>query len=106
MTGKCILVLLIAICLNICLCAATSNDQPPVADELGRPHTKVKVPQLSDEEDVMYGSRFLTDDLRCDGCLAIAYQFHNSFQKKHKNRPSNLGDLPDHEIIEVAGKQI
>ena len=63
-----------------------------------------KPPQLTEEEDTLYGSKFLTDDLRCDGCLAIAYQFHANFQEKHKNRPSTKGNLPESGIIEAAGK--
>ena len=62
-----------------------------------------KPPVLTEEEDTLHGSKFLTDDQRCDGCLAIAYQFHASFQEKHKNRPKSLGRLPQSEVIEVTG---
>jgi hypothetical protein len=58
---------------------------------------------LTEEEDTLRGSKFLTDDQRCDGCLAIAYQFHASFHEKHKNRPKSLGRLSQSDIIEVTG---
>ena len=74
--------------------------------ELGKPKFRFKVSQPNEEEDIEYGSRFLTDDLKCDGCLAVAFQFHKSFQTKHKNRPESLGILPDHEVIEILGKHI
>ena len=61
-------------------------------------------PQLNEEEDTLHGSMFLTDDLRCDGCLAVAHQFHANFEDKHKNRPAGLGKLPHSEIIEITGK--
>ena len=62
-----------------------------------------KPPILTEEEDTLHGSKFLTDDQRCDGCLAIAYQFHASFEEKHRNRPKSLGRLPQSEVIEVTG---
>ena len=65
-----------------------------------------KPPQLTEEEDTLHGSKFLTDNLRCDGCLAVAYQFHANFEEKHKNRPASLGKLPHFEIIEITGKLI
>ena len=63
-----------------------------------------KPPQLTEEEDTLHGSKFLTDDLRCDGCLAVAFQFHAAFQEKHKNRPISLGTLPQSDVIEITGK--
>ena len=74
--------------------------------DLGKAKHKFKVPELNDEEDIEYGSRFLTDNLKCDGCLAVTFQFHKNFQAKHKNRPEGLGNLPAHEVIEILGKQI
>ena len=65
-----------------------------------------KVGELSEEENTVYGSRFLTDSQKCDGCSAIAYQVHLSFESKHKNRPESLGEFPSHEIIETLGKII
>ena len=62
-----------------------------------------KISQMSEEENTVEGSRFLTDDQKCDGCLAIAYQFHNNLETKHKNRPEALGNLPSHDIIEIVG---
>ena len=66
--------------------------------------TKYKVSEMSEEENTVYGSRFLTNYQKCDGCVAIAHQFHLTFELKHKNRPESLGDLPDHELIEAMGK--
>ena len=65
-----------------------------------------KVSQMNEEEDTVYGSKFLTDSQLCDGCIAIAHQIHLSFELKHKNRPESLGDLPDHQLIEALGKGI
>ena len=66
---------------------------------------KYKVSELSEEEDTLRGSRFLTDDQKCDGCVAVSYQYHKTFQTKHKNRPETLGNLPNHVIIEILGKK-
>ena len=63
-----------------------------------------KVTELSEEENTAYGSRFLTESQKCDGCSAVAYQFHREFESKHKNRPNSLGNMPNHEVIEVLGK--
>ena len=63
-----------------------------------------KVTELSEEENTAFGSRFLTESQKCDGCSAVAYQFHQGFELKHKNRPHSLGDMPIHEVIEVLGK--
>ena len=64
-----------------------------------------KVSELSEEENTAYGSRFLTESQKCDGCSAVAYQFHQEFESKHKNRPNSLGNMPNHEVIEVLGKK-
>jgi len=61
-----------------------------------------KPPQLTEEEDTLHGSKFLTDDLRCDGCLAIAYQFHESLLERHIKRPQSLGPLPLSELIDIT----
>ena len=63
-----------------------------------------KPPVLTEEEDTLHGSKFLTDDLQCDGCLAIAYQFHESFQLQHRNRPKSLGSLTESDVLESTGK--
>jgi len=63
--------------------------------------TSYKVSEMSEEENTVYGSRFLTANQKCEGCTAISHQFHLAFELKHKNRPESLGDLPDHEIIEA-----
>ena len=63
-----------------------------------------KPPVLTEEEDTLHGSKFLTDDLQCDGCLAIAYQFHESFLQRQGKRPKSLGPLPQSELIDIAGK--
>ena len=60
-------------------------------------------PVLTEEEDTLYGSKFLTDDLKCDGCLAISHQLHESFMKKYDNRPASLGLLSQSDVIELAG---
>ena len=60
-------------------------------------------PVLTEEEDTLYGSKFLTDDLKCDGCLAISHQLHESFMKKYDNRPASLGLLSQPDVIELAG---
>ena len=65
-----------------------------------------KVSQMNEEEDTVFGSKFLTDSQLCDGCIGIAHQIHLSFELKHKNRPESLGDLPDHQIIEALGKKL
>ena len=62
-----------------------------------------KPPQLTEEEDTLHGSKFLTDDLRCDGCLAIAYQFHESLLQRHTKRPQSLGPLRQSELIDITG---
>ena len=64
-----------------------------------------KVSQMNEEEDTVLGSLFLTDSQLCDGCIAVAYQIHLTFEVKHDNRPDSLGDLPDHQLIEALGKQ-
>ena len=63
-----------------------------------------KVTELSEEENTVYGSRFLTANQKCDGCTAISHQFHVAFELKHKNRPESLGEIPDHQILEALGK--
>ena len=60
-------------------------------------------PVLTEEEDTLYGSKFLTDDLKCDGCLAISHQLHESFMKKYDNRPASLGLLSQSDVIELTG---
>ena len=60
-------------------------------------------PVLTEEEDTLYGSKFLTDDLKCDGCLAISHQLHESFIKKYDNRPASLGLLSQSDVIELTG---
>ena len=66
--------------------------------------TSYKVSEMSEEENTVFGSKFLTEYQKCDGCTAISHQFHLAFELKHKNRPASLGDLPDHEVIEAVGK--
>ena len=68
--------------------------------------TSYKVSEMSEEENTVLGSKFLTEYQKCDGCTAISYQLHLGFELKHKNRPESLGDLPDHEVIEAAGKKV
>ena len=60
-------------------------------------------PVLTEEEDTLYGSKFLTDDLKCDGCIAISHQLHESFMKKYDNRPVSLGLLSQYDVIELTG---
>ena len=60
-------------------------------------------PVLTEEEDTLYGSKFLTDDLKCDGCLAISHQLHESFTKKYDHRPASLGLLSQSDVIELTG---
>ncbi len=48
----------------------------------------------------------LPEDLECDGCQAVSYQFHKAFDKVHTIRNMLEGDgkrLPDHEVIDMAG---
>lgn len=66
--------------------------------------TSYKVSEMSEEENTVFGSKFLTEYQKCDGCTAISHQFHLAFELKHKNRPASLGDLPSHEVIEAVGK--
>ena len=71
---------------------------------IGLTKMSFKPPILTEEEDTLHGSKFLTDDLQCDGCLAIAYQFHESLLQRQVRRPKSLGPLPQSELIDIAGK--
>ena len=71
---------------------------------IGLTKMSFKPPVLTEEEDTLHGSKFLTDDLQCDGCLAIAYQFHESLLQRQVRRPKSLGPLPQSELIDIAGK--
>ena len=71
---------------------------------IGLTKMSFKPPVLTEEEDTLHGSKFLTDDLQCDGCLAIAYQFHESLQQRQAKRPKSLGLLPQSQLIDITGK--
>ena len=78
------------------------ENMPPEAPP-GTKKMSFKPPQLSEEEEKL---NWMPDMMKCDGCLAVAYQFHLAFSKGHVNRENNpKWRLTEGDVIERAGKE-
>ena len=43
--------------------------------------------------------------MRCDGCMAVAYQLHLAFEKAHKNYKAETFRLRESEILDRTGER-
>ena len=67
--------------------------------ESGTQKLTFKPPQLSEEEE---SSPLIPDQMRCDGCWAVAHQMHLASQAAHKNfKPSRR--LRESDVLDITG---
>ena len=63
-----------------------------------------QAPGLSDEE---RESLFLTKDLLCDGCIAVAWRLHEQFKIEHDKRSNPASfQLKEHQVLDLTGKRL
>ena len=91
--------------LLIASCAFVKGQEEMSPEEMTDPRLKslnFETPQLSEEEQK---SMFLTEDIKCDSCIALAFRIHRQFEKaQDKKRSDPNYNLPEYEILDATGK--